>query len=186
MTADNRKVDGDTLVRTAQAAAGQVLQGNHGVMFIPAGPRGPKMQSVAVRYIGQVRAPSGVIMEARFFYRVEPWQIDHAEKLVHKLNYELHHDGAWSVLWKHPAPDGVPTMISMAYQDADGDVQFVVDSNRTCADLQIAGPESQIEICERAYKQFMGWLSDVDIGAGQMIKAAQGQQQKDPTIQPLI
>lgn len=176
----NKKIDGDLLMACVAAGAGQTVSGEHGVMYMP------YHRNVGVRYIGFVRAASKVVIPTKLFYKVEPWQDDYARKLVHLLNYQLHHDGAWSVMWGSPTQDGMPTQINMAYQDVDGDFCFVINSERTLLDMQMTGPESHLENCERAWKQYTGWGEEVEIRPEQKIKAAQGQEQKDPTVQPII
>lgn len=172
------KIDGDTICAGLARRAGQVYEGEHGVMFMP------HDQVVIVKHIGVVKTRSGVILRAEHFYKVAPWQDDYARKLVHKLNYELHHDGAWSVMWSHPTDDGMPTQINFAYQDVDGDPQLVINSDRTLADMMTRGPDSHLENCERAYQQVVGWKKDMEIAPDQQIKWAKGQEQLDPNVQP--
>lgn len=174
------KINGDDIIAALHRDASTVLEGNHGVMFVR------KDLNSQPRFIGEVKTPGGILMKARFFYRVQPWQEDHARRLVDMLNREIWHDGAWAVLWSHPDIEGVPHAINMAWQDADGDVCFVINSDRTLLDLQANGPESQIGSCEKAWREYMGFMDAVDVQADQKIKAGQGQLQKDPNDLPLL
>ncbi len=174
------KIDGDLIMATLAANAGDTLPGNHGVMY------SPYYGKVERRYIGAVTLPSGVLQPSAFFFKVEAWQNEHAKKLVQTLNRDLHHDGAWSVLWNTPLEDGRPTKLNIAFQDVDGDIRFIIESDRTLPDLLANGPESHLNSCENAYRQMMGWVRDVEIKPGQTIKFAQGQDQADPTVHPLI
>lgn len=174
------KIDGDLILACLARNNGATLAGDHGVMYAPYYKR------VERKFIGAVKMPSGVLSPAAFFYRLEQWQVDHAKRLVHMLNDDLHHDGAWSVLWTNPTAQGQPTELHIAYQDVDGDIRFVIESTRSLVDLMMSGPESHMENCERAFQECMGWTREVDIRPDQTIKAGQGQQSVNPNIKPII
>lgn len=176
----NYKIDADTIMASLMRRNGQTFQGRHGVTYMP------NYADIVVKYVGDVRKPSGMILRAENFYKVAPWQDHHARELVRKLNAQLHHDGAWAVMWTNPTPDGMPTEIKISFQDVDGDPQFVIDCERTLADLMTTGPESHMENCERAYQQWKQWQVDMEISPNQKIKWGQGQEQRDPHDQPLI
>lgn len=177
----NAKVDADSIMATLARSSGATLKADGGVMFTP-------FESVVVRKAtGTVKLASGIIVTAENFFKLTPWQDDYARKLVMFLNYDLHHDGNWAVMWLNPTLEGMPTEIRLAYQDEDGDVQFVIESDRTLVNLQqVDDVRSHGENAEQAYMQYKQWLCDVDVQDNQKIKAAQGQQQFDPTIQPLV
>lgn len=177
----NAKVDADSIMATLARKNGTTLRCNGGVQFAP-------YDGVVVRRdFGEVMMDSGLLQPVSTFFKLTPWQVDYAQRLVKFLNYEMGHDGSWAVLWLNPTIDGYATEIRMAYQDVDGDVQFVVESDRTLVDLQsVDDVSSHGNNCNSAYVQWKQWMDDVDVQKNQTIKAAQGQQQLDPTVTPLL
>ena len=161
---------------------GQTVKANGGVSFLPYNG------AILRQAIGEVTLPSGVIVKADTFFKLSAWQDDYARRCVRFLNGELGHDGAWAVMWLNPTIDGLPTEIRFAWQDGDGDVQVVVESDLTLVKLQQADNPREMHgnNCESAYNQYKAFIKDVDVQKDQTIKAAQGQQPRDPNVQPII
>lgn len=177
----NGRVDADSIMATLARNAGMTVQAAGGVSFMPFDG------AILRRAVGEVKLASGVIVKADAFFKLTAWQDDYARRCVKVLNGDLGHDGAWAVMWLNPTVDGLPTEIRFAWQDDDGDIQFVVESQRTLVDLQqVDDATSHGNNCAEAYKTWRGWLKDVDVQPDQTIKAAQGQQQKDPNVRPLV
>lgn len=176
----NHKLDSNTIMAALMRRHGQTFNGSHGVTYMP------DYMNCIVRHVGQVQMKSGVLVPTSHFYKVEPWQDDYARKLVADLNKILHHDGAWAVMWCNPTEFGMPTQLKIAFQDKDGDPQFVIDVERPLTDLQVNGPKSHMDNCERAYQQWKRWMADMEINDNQKIKWGQGQEQIRPDDQPLI
>lgn len=177
----NGRVDADSIMASLARTSGQTLKCDGGVTYYPMG-------SVTVKKpIGTIVLPSGVMVKSENFFKITLWQDDYARRLVKFLNYELHHDGVWAVMWLNPTIDGYATEIRMAYQDEDGDTQFVVESQRPLVDLQqVDDVRSHGNNCESAYHQYKNFLNDVDVQDNQKIQAAKGEQPKDPNDQPLL
>lgn len=178
----NNKIDGDTIVATMMRNQHQTIDSDCGLMFMPHG------SMVLEKFIGYVKTPtSGVIRRAENFVKVTPWQRDYARRLVKFLNYDLHYDGAWSVMWGDPTIDGTPTTIHFAYQDVDGDVAFVVDSTRSLVELmQTNDVRSHGQNADKAHREWKAMMKDVEVRKDQTIKAALGEQPLDPNVQPII
>lgn len=180
----SRALDVDTIHAGLARMAGTVLAGAHGVQYTISSDFGKQVRRTYVG--GHVRNSRGILQRVENFYKVQEWQNDHATKLVRLLNYELHHDGSWAVMWTLPGFDGIPTELRMAFQDVDGDVQLVVESDRKPADLLANGPISHLNNCEKAYQEWREHMKVVDVQKNQTIKMGQGEREKDPSIQPDI
>jgi hypothetical protein len=176
----NWKVDSNAIMAALMRRNGQTFGGEHGVTFMP------DYMNCVVRHFGMVKMKSGVLVSAQHFYKTEAWQDDYARKLVANLNKQLHHDGVWAVMWTNPTEFGMPTELRIAFQDKDGDPQFVIEVERTLTDLMVHGPDSHMENCERAYQQWVRWQKEMEISEKQKIKWGQGQEQINPLDQPLI
>lgn len=106
-----------------------------------------------------------------------------AIELCVRLNTELHLDGAWAVGWTDfAASDGFPKRLLMAYIDKDGDLIFVVDAEDPFL-IMVAYVDDYIEQCAQAYTHTQGHLADVGVNQNQRIKAALGQESKDPSAE---
>lgn len=178
----NARVDAESIMATLARQNGQTLHASGGVSFVPYNG------AILRQAIGEVRLPSGVIIGADVFFKLSAWQDDYARRCVKFLNGDLGHDGAWAVMWLNPTIDGLPTEIRFAWQDDDGDVQFVVESDVTLVKLQQTDDPRTMHgnNAEAAYRQYRDFLQDVDVQENQKIKAAQGQRPRDPNDQPII
>jgi hypothetical protein len=117
-----------------------------------------------------------------------------ADDVLRALNRELHHDGAWVVVFTAPQPLATGTAIFaqpdhveygryvIMWMDADGDVQFSMEwvQNESdlldFADVLIAGLESTMakaEACWEAWHMHMRQVLDPQ--EGQTFKRARGQ-----------
>lgn len=122
-----------------------------------------------------------------------PDQIIWAADMLKLLNRELHHDGAWVVVFTHPRPSPsqcvlhAPTHCDyhrfvLLWLDADGDVQFPYEwaegygELRNFAYVILAGPISWAQKCETAWEQWRVMMMEVIApSADQVFKRAQGQ-----------
>lgn len=121
-----------------------------------------------------------------------PEQMLWADVILAFLNKELHHDGAWVVVFTHPKPS--PSQCTMhapnhcdyeryglIWLDADGDAQFTMEwaagegELRDFADVMIAGKESTVEKAEAAYQAWKLTRQMLDVKPEQTFKKAQGQ-----------
>lgn len=119
-----------------------------------------------------------------------------AADVLKLLNREVHHDGAWVVVFTHPKPsmfDNALLASNMHAQyaryvllwlDQDGDVQIPVEwmegtadaSLRDFADVMIAGLECAGEAAEYAYQSWHTLMVEVlDRRPGETFKRAQGE-----------
>jgi hypothetical protein len=116
-----------------------------------------------------------------------------ADDVLHKLNRELHHDGAWVVVFTAPgaAADGCAIFAQPGYieyaryclmwVDKDGDVQFSIEWVRNESDLLdftdvlMAGIESTMAKCEAAWETWVMQRKVMDPQQGQTFKRAKGQ-----------
>lgn len=174
------KIDGDLLVNAAMQQMQNVDGQDCGLMFMPT--HGFK---IIEQWVGTYRTPAGLTVPPSMYFKFDEWQKPHAHSLTWKLNYDLHHDGAWSCLWRDPNQFGIPVTLDIAFQDKDGDVQFVIEGEEMrILELRLHGPDAHMENCEAAYQEWRGWEKDVDIQPDQKIAASKGQKQKDPFDQP--
>lgn len=118
-----------------------------------------------------------------------------AQTMLRMLNKELHHDGAWVIVYTHPRPDDafqVEHVLQAApwqygrfvflWLDADGDVQFPYEWSQNegefvdFADCMIAGPEYWTGQAESAWQMWHELMIEViDHGEGQTYKRAMGE-----------
>ncbi len=117
-----------------------------------------------------------------------PDQALFARDMLRLLNRELHHDGAWVMVFTHPVPCSI-LMLHAEYRrfgfiwiDADGDPHFTVEWQQgegeelDFADVLNSGRESWANRCESAWEAWKLLMVDViDPAEGQTFKRAQGQ-----------
>ena len=116
-----------------------------------------------------------------------------AMELCQYLNRELHHGGRWAVGWAGAVNDvtphgllvfGVPTVMGMVWLDQDDDVQFSIAIDERIEDIVRSGPQHWCDQAEQAWQEWARHMDEVDVQPSQTIKAAQGEQPKDPTQTP--
>ena len=119
-----------------------------------------------------------------------------AADILRRLNRDLHHDGAWVIVFTHPSPPIEGSMILaqpghceyrryvLLWLDADGDVQIpVVWVKGECdqwdfAEVLREGPEPIIGLCEGAWTTWHLHMRQVlEPRAGETFKRAKGQRQ---------
>lgn len=117
-----------------------------------------------------------------------------AADVLKKLNRELHHDGAWVIVFTAPdkptpgtlifaSPDGVEyARYAILWVDTDGDVAFAVEWVRNeselldFADVLMAGLEATMQHCEFAWQAWhLAMRQVLDPKEGQTFKRAKGQ-----------
>lgn len=117
-----------------------------------------------------------------------------AQDLLRRLNRELHHDGAWAIVFTHPRPDDLPghaLLASVPWQyarfaiifiDRDGDPAFTLEwvqgdgDEFDFADVMLSGIESWCDRCETAWQSWRHLMHDVlDPAEGQTFRRAQGE-----------
>jgi hypothetical protein len=116
-----------------------------------------------------------------------------AADVLRKLNRELHHDGAWAIVFTDPKPPepGVAIYASphtefaryaLLWVDPDGDVQFAVEWVRGESEMLdfdevlLAGIEYTMQCCENAWAMWKVAMREViDPAEGQTFKRAMGQ-----------
>lgn len=141
------------------------------------------------RFYALAQRSNGAFLEHRMGSRAEPDQVIFAQDLLTMLNKELHHDGAWVIVFTHPKPrehvlasHGDYARFAIMWMDRDGDVQFTHDWLEKqgeifdFADVLKAGREVWCEHAEQAWKIWHTMMIDViDPAEGQTFKRAQGQ-----------
>lgn len=179
----NAKVDADSIMATLARQTGQTISDvEGGIEYFPHNSTVIRKGKGVVRWSG-----SGIVLKADDFFKITNWQDDYARRLVRFLNYELNFDGCWAVVWCNPTEDGYATELRYGYQDADGDLQFVIGCDLTLVDLQAKDDARRHgNAAVEAYKTWQNWKKDVDVQPGQTIKAAQGERSRDPTVQPIL
>lgn len=124
-----------------------------------------------------------------------PEQTMWACDVLRRINRELHHDGAWVIVFTDPAPVGADEVMfvhsghaeygryALLWADEDADVQFAVEWVRNesevldWTDVLMAGIESVMGKCETAWTLWNTHMREVlDPAEGQTFKRARGQQ----------
>ena len=123
-----------------------------------------------------------------------PEQTMWAADVLKALNRELHHDGAWVIVFTDPAPPGQGDIIyldgghreygryALLWVDDEGDVQFAMEWVRNeselldWADVLLAGLESVMAKAEAAWEMWNTHMREViEPAEGQTFARAQGQ-----------
>lgn len=120
-----------------------------------------------------------------------------ARDLLERLNRHVDFDGSWIVAWSDPVwivpPPGfdltgmgirrpIPTRATWMHKDADGDVNFAIDTEDSLTDILRSDPDERVEHAAVARQEYLSVLRDVGIDARHMRKAALGEKPKDPRI----
>jgi hypothetical protein len=124
---------------------------------------------------------------------VEPFQAIWAANVLRLLNRELHHDGAWCVVFTHPKPPKLENIFQDAkhaqyaryvllWLDRDGDVHIPFEwmegtcELRTFSDIMIAGVVSTAQKCELAWEIWHDtMIKTLEPREGQTFKRARGE-----------
>jgi hypothetical protein len=118
-----------------------------------------------------------------------------AADMLKRLNRELHHDGAWTVVFTHPAPPAEGSMIFaqpghceyrryvLLWLDQDGDVQIPIEWIKgegemvDFPDVLMAGLDNLVGQCEGAWELWHIHMRQIlEPREGETFKRAQGQQ----------
>lgn len=115
-----------------------------------------------------------------------PEQALWAANVLYALNYELHHDGAWVIVFTHPKFTDAKHVeygrYAIIWLDHDGDPHFTMEWEagtgelRDFADVMLAGINSTLAKAEAAWDLWRIQQRDViDARPDQLYKRAQGQ-----------
>lgn len=118
------------------------------------------------RHYGIVRRDDGSLLEHHpGSPELDPFQMMWAADVLKLLNRELHHDGAWVVVFTHvrpllglPRADREYNRYCLIWLDADGDPQFSVEWEagagelRDFADVLLQGINATVQKCESAWQ----------------------------------
>lgn len=124
---------------------------------------------------------------------IVPEQTMFADDVLRRLNRELHHDGAWVIVFTHPNPTppgwSIFTQPRTEYRryvllwlDADGDVQLPIEWVEGESDLLdfaevlAAGIDSVLNLCEGAWTMWHLHMREViDPQPGETFQRARGE-----------
>jgi hypothetical protein len=127
--------------------------------------------------------------------QVDPQQMLWGGRVLGLLNRELHHDGAWVLVFTHPKPPEWSRPIDdpkhwlydrycLLWIDEDGDVQFTVEWSKgdgelyDFTDVIFAGIESTVAKCDGAWQTWhtmMRQVPEIKQGDARTFKRAKGE-----------
>lgn len=120
---------------------------------------------------------------------LSPMQLLWSQDILRLLNRELHHDGAWCVVFTHPKPRFQDAKHAdyaryvLLWMDQDGDVQIPIEwlegdytGFRTFTEVMMAGVQSTAQKCEGAWEVWREMMVKViQPREGQTFKRARGE-----------
>lgn len=124
--------------------------------------------------------------------QLDPLQVMWGAEVLERLNRELHHDGAWVLVFTHPVPPELRVYLpnhieygryALIWIDEDGDPQFTMEWSRgdsagliDFAAVVGAGILSTAQKAETSWQLWNHHMREVlDPSEGQLLKRAQGQ-----------
>lgn len=140
-----------------------------------------------------LRSDKDLMVHHPFGLPASPEQLMFAADGLRFLNRELHHDGAWVIVFTDPKPPQLETAIHMPthveysryvflWLDADGDVQFPMEWEEggggdldDFADVLIAGLQTLGQHAENAYKMWTEAMRALDASPAEQFKRALGE-----------
>lgn len=139
-----------------------------------------------------IRDNGGILIHHPWSAICAPDQLAWAEHTLKRLNVELHHDGAWVIVFTHPTPVERLSIVAkqlvdyeryvFLWLDRDGDVQIPMEwSKGVTSDLKdwtailLQGDEATMNKAESAWQIWADIRRDLDLQPGQTIKRAQGE-----------
>jgi hypothetical protein len=140
-----------------------------------------------------LRASGDLLTHHPFSLPAAPEQMMFAADALRFLNRELHHDGAWVLVFTDPKPVQLETVLHMAthadyaryvflWMDADGDVQFPMEwvegqggDLDDFSDVLIAGLQTLGKAAEHAYKMWTEAMRALDARPQEQFKRAAGE-----------
>ena len=106
----------------------------------------------------------------------------YAKRLCRMLNAEMHMHGMWLVVWSEPEPrTKVPHRLVALFKDADGDINFSLDSEDPYERMLVEPVENWGQDAARAVLQHTDMMRKMDITQREQIKQALGEPSADPT-----
>jgi len=149
------------------------------------------------RHYAIIRKPDGHVLvhhEQPASPKLALEQLTWAADLLRLLNREIHHDGAWVIVFTHPETPHYESILhstpthwkyrryAILWIDEDGDPQFTQEWSQNdsemldFADVVVAGLESTAAKAETAWQLWNTHMRDVlDPAEGQLVKAAKGE-----------
>jgi hypothetical protein len=92
---------------------------------------------------------------------LDPVQMVYSQKLLQRLNQDLHHDGAWVLLWSHPGHyaafmhvPGAYSVMNLIWVDRDGDakvrLEWVAGQNEDVIGIIDLLLQGELPMCDQA------------------------------------
>jgi hypothetical protein len=119
-----------------------------------------------------------------FGIELDETQMMFSRDLIGDLNRELHHDGAWLIVWsiaqrKPKGSIGKSTefrKFTLLWMDRDGDIAFPIECERSFDDYLAEGIHAMMAKCEQAYFLWLEAMNALALTPDETFKRAQGQE----------